>query len=367
MRPAIVTTTIHVPTLLGAYVDDALTHGHDVRYVVIGDRKTPPEAKTWCQRLASEKGVDLEFQDVEDQAGYLRAHPELDAHLPYDSIQRRNIGILLAYERGCDPIITIDDDNFLLDDDFVGRHGLAGRAATLPALTSDTGWVNVCRDLEDVNGVPFYHRGFPPGQRWRDEQTVESERTGRVVVNAGLWLGDPDVDALQRLVYPVEAVRHRRDGNVALGPGTWSPFNSQNTALAREVVPAYFLSPRIGRYDDIWASYVVVRIADHLGHLVAYGKPVVRQERNPHDYWKDLAVERDPMRVTDAFCAALRDVPLSAGDYAGCLREVVAGLGDWVGDGAGGLSSEQRAPVRHLLEGLEIWDSTLRELATDPV
>jgi hypothetical protein len=27
---------------------------------------------------------------------------------------------------------------------------------------------------------------------------------GRVVVNAGLWFGDPDVDALTRLFYPIE-------------------------------------------------------------------------------------------------------------------------------------------------------------------
>ena len=366
MRPAIVTTTINVPTLLEAYVADSLAYGHDVLYVVIGDRKTPSEAKTWCLRLAEEKGVDLVFQDVEDQAEYLRSHPDLDAHLPYDSIQRRNIGILLAYERGCDPIITIDDDNFLLDDDFVGRHGLAGRSATLPSLTSDSGWVNVCRDLEDLNGVPFYHRGFPPGQRWQDERTEESERAGRVVVNAGLWLGDPDVDALQRLVYPVDAVRYVRDGNVVLGPGTWSPFNSQNTGLAREVVPAYFLSPRIGRYDDIWASYVVVRIADQLGHLVAYGKPVVRQERNPHDYWKDLEAERGPMRVTDAFCRALRQVELTAEDYAGCLRQVLAGLGDWLGDGADGLPPDQQAPIRDLLAGYAIWNSVIRGLTAEP-
>jgi len=366
VRPAIVTTTIHVPTLLAAYVDDALAHAHDVLYIVIGDRKTPPGAKEWCLRLAAEKGVDLEFQDVADQEEYLQAYPDLDAHLPYNSIQRRNIGMLLAYERGRDPIITIDDDNFLLDADFVGLHGLVGGSVSLPALTSDTGWVNVCRDLEEAKGVTFYHRGFPPAQRWREEKTQETDRTGRVVVNAGLWLGDPDVDALQRLVYPVDAVRHARDGNVVLGPRTWSPFNSQNTALAREVIPAYFLSPRIGRYDDIWASYVVVRIADHLGHLIAYGKPLVKQERNPHDYWKDLEAERGPMRVTDVFCQALRRTKPGAEDYAGCLCEVLAGLRDWVADGADGLTADQQAPVRDLLAGYQVWDSAIRSLTVEP-
>jgi hypothetical protein len=37
--------------------------------------------------------------------------------------------------------------------------------------------------------------------------------------------------------------------------GTWCPFNSQNTALHRDLIPAYVLSPLIGRMDDIWARY----------------------------------------------------------------------------------------------------------------
>jgi hypothetical protein len=38
-------------------------------------------------------------------------------------------------------------------------------------------------------------------------------------------------------------------------------------------------SPNIGRYDDIWAGYVVLAIADHLDHAVAFGFPVVKQVR----------------------------------------------------------------------------------------
>ena len=57
----------------------------------------------------------------------------------------------------------------------------------------------------------------------------------------------------------------RLDHNFFLAPGARGPFNSQNTILARAVLPAYFLSPNVGRYDDIFASFMVKRIADHLG------------------------------------------------------------------------------------------------------
>ena len=53
------------------------------------------------------------------------------------------------------------------------------------------------------------------------------------------------------------------------GKGTWSPFNSQNTALSAKIIPAYPLSPKVGRYDDIWASYVIYRIAGPLRCCIA--------------------------------------------------------------------------------------------------
>jgi hypothetical protein len=167
-RPAVVTTTIFVPRLLESYMDNALAYGHrDALFVVAGDRKTPAEAKSWCLELAAARGVEFSFLDVDDQAGYLSRFPELDAHLPYNSIQRRNIATLFAYEAGCDPIITIDDDNFLIEGDFIGDHSLAGRRAELEAFSSSTGWYDVCEHLSEARGVPFYHRGFPPGERWK--------------------------------------------------------------------------------------------------------------------------------------------------------------------------------------------------------
>ncbi|HEX6488862.1 MAG TPA: hypothetical protein VF137_08350 [Candidatus Dormibacteraeota bacterium] len=365
MSAAIVTTTIYVPKLLENYIEDAVAGGHgDTRFIVIGDRKTPPEAKSYSAGLAAEHGVSLEFQDPDDQVEYLERYPELLDHLPWNSIQRRNIGLLRAYELGCDPIITIDDDNFLLDRDFVGLHSLAGRSGRFAALGSDTGWADVCQELEEIRGVPFYHRGFPPGERWKPSQNTWSEREGRVVVNAGLWLGDPDVDALQRLVYPIEAVRYKRDQepNFALAEGSWSPFNSQNTALAREIMPAYFLSPRIGRFDDIWASYVICRIAEHRGDLIAYGKPVVRQDRNPHDYWKDMDMEREPWRVTDRLCARLREIQVTGDDYAAGLDAVIAGLEEWVRAPVG-LNEQESALVDGFVAGLRVWRGTIARVA----
>ena len=91
-------------------------------------------------------------------------YPEFDAHLPWRCIQRRNVSILYAYEKGCDVIIAIDDDNYVLPGtDFVGTHvaGLTLRDTT--SLSSSSGWLNVCKFLKDHHGALARQVGHAAG------------------------------------------------------------------------------------------------------------------------------------------------------------------------------------------------------------
>jgi hypothetical protein len=188
-------------------------------------------------------------------------------------------------------------------------------------------------------------------------------------VNAGFWLGEPDIDAVTRLATPVESVGFPRAQNFALVPHTWSPFNSQNTALHRDVIPAYFLSPLIGRYDDIWASYVVDVIAGHLGDLIAFGHPLVRQDRNPHDWWTDLEHEKAGMQLTDRLVRYLRALTLTGTTYPACFAEVMAGLGRMI-ESDDALDGRGRWHLQGFVDGLQVWQATmthagrLRDVAT---
>lgn len=49
----------------------------------------------------------------------------------------------------------------------------------------------------------------------------------------GCWLGHPDIDAVSCLYSPARAKRVKGK-SVLLGRNTWSPINSQNTAIARD-------------------------------------------------------------------------------------------------------------------------------------
>lgn len=364
MKTTIVTTTINVPVLLSQYAENARSYGHrDVDFIVIGDRKTPPEAADFCRKL--ERRFPCSYWDIAAQQARLEGVPKLWNHLRFDSIQRRNVGMLLAWANGADVIITIDDDNFVTGYDFVGLHGAVGTVREVTATAATSGWLNVCGFLEADDGVRFYHRGYPQQRRWTEHTDfiTRGPMRRRVAVNAGLWLDDPDIDALTRMDRQpvVRGFKAGWTGSIALHPGTWSPFNSQNTALMRDAVPAYFLSPYIGRYDDIWASYIVNRIAEHLDDVITFGEPLVRQKRNPHDLWRDLDAERNGMILTDEFCDALRAIPLSGATYHRCFGEIAAQLPlAWLPGSK--WTDSQKEWREKLMEGLDIWHEVFERL-----
>ena len=133
MKTTIVTTTIYVPSALEKYGQNARFFGHsDLNFVVIGDKKTPAETRTFCEKLSAQH-YPCTYLGIEDQQTYLERYPALWKHLPFNSIQRRNVGLLKAWEDGADIIITVDDDNWMLNHDFLKLHSVVGQSPELPA------------------------------------------------------------------------------------------------------------------------------------------------------------------------------------------------------------------------------------------
>ncbi len=365
-RFALVTTTIYVPKLLDAYLQNAQDNGvakDDLVVVVTGDKKTPTEVGEFVAGLQEKFGYTCEYYDAPAQDAYLEDFPELLEHLPWNCIQRRNVSLLRAYQLGAQVIITIDDDNFVLEKDYFGAYAAIGQQTAADAVSTSTGWFNVCDELTEQRGAVFYHRGFPVqmrGEEAKDVQWGQAQGVGAVV--AGFWMDDPDIDAVQRLSCPVTVTEYKRDGQFTLQNGTWSPFNSQNTGMSRAVLPAYFLSPFIGRYDDIWASYIVRKITDHLGELVLYGTPIVNQERNPHNYFKDYDTERMGMQTTDRFCELLREVELTGATYTQCFDQILEAVQQWLR--LEEWDDAQRKALQDWYTGCVAWQKTIARITS---
>ena len=264
MKRVIVSTTINPPTE-AIELFDAMP---DWELVVIGDRRTPADYHLKRGLYVTPRDQELFDKRLSDAIGW-------------NCIARRNFGLLWAYEiLGADVIALVDDDNIPYS--HWGQNLMVGRDTA-----STCYWTKLpVFDPVGVTNYPeLWHRGYP--LEFLPKRTEALEGTGPVrftpLVQADFWCGDPDIDAICRMEHAPECTFDSK--YFPLSSNRMSPFNSQNTFLAREVLSDYFLFPHVGRMEDIWASYYYQA---KTGHRPVYGRPSVYQKRNEHDLTKDL-------------------------------------------------------------------------------
>lgn len=235
-KAAIVLTTINDPVLLdGHYANfEAYDHLGGIKIIVIPDMKTPPAAYERCASLRR-RGMEIICPTIEEQEMYLRRIGLPDGLMPYNSDNRRNIGYLMALEAGVDFLISIDDDNYCTaEEDFFQAHSVVcGGPADEEAVESSSGWFTLCDLMRVEPPSPIYPRAFPYPARHKNAEIKERKVQTTIRMNAGLWLQEPDLDGITWLVAPARTKQFSGRSRV-LGDETWSPINTQNTALHRD-------------------------------------------------------------------------------------------------------------------------------------
>ena len=351
-RVAIVVTTIFEPRFLDGYVENLRRFGHDsAEIIVIVDRKTPPSVAEACARLGAV------CPTMGEQEQFLAKFPSMRGRIPYDSDNRRNVGFLMALDRGADLLVSIDDDNYVLDDvDFAGEHLAAGETLDLHATESSDGWINLCSLLESSTSDPIFPRGFPYFARRRARTLIDDgSAPARLAVNVGLWLSDPDVDAIGRLAQAPH-IRAWTGRTLRLGPGTWTPINTQNTAVVRDAMAAYYYCRmgfsvgglKIDRYGDILSGYLIQKCVKARGEAIRVGPPIADHRRTPHNLFKDLYHELAGMVLLDDLLPWLVEADIGGGSYA----ELYAALADAI--------EERSASMKGF-----VWDDGGREFLRD--
>jgi hypothetical protein len=374
-KVALVTTTIHVPRCLENYLANAARYGRSeqVSVIVVGDRKTPWETGDFLEELGRRFPSRVCYLDLAAQETLLRHWPAFDLTLRFDSIQRRNVGYLRAALDEAEVIVAFDDDNFASDEDYVGAHLAVGREIRVPVVRHATGWWNVCQRLTCDPPRRFYHRGYPKSRQDFNREGHEiDQQIVTPVVNAGLWLKNPDVDATANIEEPIHVVGMEPIAGsrvCALAQGTWCPFNSQNTAFDVKALAAMYLvvmhdgyrSHRIGRFDDIWMSYFLRAIADHLGDSVLYGPPLVIQDRNPHNLIQDLTEEVGGYILTEKLVEYLRGFKTDTTSYLEAYLDLIYELRDAV-EGDSELEAGYRDCFRQMTRGMAAWHGAVADI-----
>tara|TARA_Y100000310_G_C20633064_1_gene789664 strand:- start:845 stop:1777 length:933 start_codon:yes stop_codon:yes gene_type:complete len=267
----IITTTVNEPTVATKkFAQIALERGYD--FIVVGDKKTPHHS------YENMDGVFYFHPDLQE-----KKYKELSDSIGWNTIQRRNLGFVEAFVDGEAPVIaTVDDDNIPYDhwgEDLLVNKKIECDIYNHPLGVFDPLSVTPCKHV--------WHRGYPL-EYVPDRLNVEykGKALRKVLVQADLWDGDPDIDAMARLT--MKPIVKFPDSLSPYGSTNIAPFNSQNTFLSREVIPYYCVLPHVGRMDDIWGSYIMQH---YFPNSVAYNKASVYQDRNEQDLIKNLENE----------------------------------------------------------------------------
>ena len=268
MTQAIVITTIFEPSeAVKAYARIA-----DSQLIVVGDCKTPAH---WACT-----GAD--YISIENQQTLA---PHLAKVMPLNHYCRKMFGYLKAIKNGAKVIIDTDDDNLPKS-----NWGFPDYRGNYEQVNIDEDFVNI---YQWFTKMKIWPRGLP-----LDLINTEfvSKSTGEISDSCvGIWQGladsDPDVDAIYRLTSNQECTFIDREP-VVLSKGTICPYNSQNTAIRKELFPLLYLPAFVTfRFTDILRSLVAQPIMWLYGYQLGFTNATVVQMRNPHDNMQDFVSE----------------------------------------------------------------------------
>jgi hypothetical protein len=272
MKTALVTTTINVPHVLRLY----RRADPDVRFFIATDDKTPDltEFSATIYPSTITRGEEWKCSDL----------------IGRNCIQRRNIATLEALRWGADLIVFVDDDTFPLNTEFFQYFHEAFADHNGLLASPEIEWFDVGKFLDPQ--VP--HRGFP--HEWTSRQPRLSHVVdAKIGAAAGIVMGDPDCSAISRIARHPEVLRVSPllGAGIVVNPKfTRTVWNTQCSAITRELTPAMLLCPQFRRYDDILASLVCQRVMADTGHHIRFGTPFTWQNRNAHDLTRDLNEEQ---------------------------------------------------------------------------
>lgn len=251
----------------------------------------------------------LIFYSIVDQLSSNYSYAKL---APTRNYCRKNLAYLKAMEMGADVIVETDDDNLPYDVFFKDReHTFYVRT------THEKGFINIYRYFTENQKI--WPRGFSLEDIKRnltDFNCLNIEKKYCPIHN-GLVDGDPDVDAIYRLILDLPFQFEHKNRKIALSKNSWCSFNTQNTSFFKEFFPLmYHPATPLFREADIVRSLVITRILWENEANVMFHSPNVVQQRNDHDIILDLREELRLYSFVKEISTKLENLNLDSGSEA---------------------------------------------------
>ncbi len=255
---------------------DNLANKNSVNFIVIGDKKSPKNFKL----------VYGDYFDVKKQG-------KLDFNIikkcPYHSYSRKNIGYLKAIKLKSTFIIETDDDNEIKENFFknITLHHSAKNILT-------NGWINIYNAFLKNKNIKIWPRGLPFENISKDFVISKNKVKKYFYVQQGICNGDPDVDAIFRLISKKKNFIFKKNLKFSINPRTYVPINSQNTLWYYKAFPLLYLPSYCSmRATDIWRGLIAKIILANDRKNILFKSSDVFQKRNVHNLVSDLKDEME--------------------------------------------------------------------------
>lgn len=260
--------------------------------IIAGDRKSPVD-------------FDLGYGDYLDIDKQNHSTFQLAKSLPENTYARKNIAYLLAFKKGYSAILETDDDNDPMPSFWDKRESeVKGRKF------KQKGWLNVYSFFSDDKIWP---RGFLLSEINESKKAHSEQVMAFCPIQQGLVNGDPDVDAIYRLINKGDFF-FNKEIDVILNEQLICPFNSQNTLWFKFAYPLMYLPSYCSfRMTDIWRSFIAQRILWTCDANVAFYNATVTQFRNQHDLMNDFSKELQGYLRNQEFVEILNSTELKKG------------------------------------------------------
>ncbi len=294
MKKYVVITTINKPNKNIKKISK-LCKKNNYDLVIIGDKKTPSNFAMQYGNffgLSEQKKLKFRFSKI----------------CRVNSYARKNIGYLISFKNNSSLILETDDDNYPLDN-FISHIKLNHNVYEI----NNRNWVNIYR-LFNKKDKNLWPRGLP--LRYIDKEAKISKKkiSKKFYVQQGLCEGNPDVDAIYRILNKKINIKFTKNFKVSSG-NAYAPLNSQNTVWFKKYFPLMYLPVTCTmRVTDIWRGIIALNIIIKNSSSVLFFGTTMKQIRNFHNIFDDLYQEMPLYKDLEKGFSLLRGLKFKLGD-----------------------------------------------------